>query len=78
MPVPFFTRLKAPNLNNVLFLSFVQLGGAGWKYNEKGQLLDPWGQPYVISQNNGQIVITSPGLDQYNKLSSFQKWMGGE
>jgi len=66
--------LKAPELNNASFVLTVNPEGSGWKYNNKGELLDPWGQPYVISQNNGQIVITSPGLDQYNKLSWFQKW----
>jgi len=70
--------LKVPSLNAVKFISIVKPEGFAWKYNNKGEVLDPWGQPFVISQNNGQITITSPGLDKYNKLSTFQKWWSNE
>jgi hypothetical protein len=76
---PFKEQLVAATpLDNRTYVSIVKPGGSIWKYNDKGEVLDPWGQPYVITQNNGQIIITSPGLDQYNKLSSFQKWWSNE
>jgi hypothetical protein len=66
--------LNISHVDNASFVSAIKPTGTIWKYNEKGEVLDPWGQPYVISKNNDQITITSPGLDQYNKLSSLQKW----
>ncbi|HUB66026.1 MAG TPA: hypothetical protein VL981_00915 [Candidatus Methylacidiphilales bacterium] len=62
------------SVDNASFVSAAKPKGEIWKYNDKGEVLDPWGQPCVISRNNDQIIIASPGLDRYNKLSSFQKW----
>ena len=70
--------LKAPELNNAVFISMAKPGGQLWKYNDKGEVLDPWGQPYVISRNGDQITITSPGLEKYKRLSWFQKWWSSE
>jgi len=70
--------LQMPQVNNALFVSATKLGGGLWRFNEKRELLDPWGEPYVIGRNNGRIIITSPGLDRYNKLSSFQKWWSND
>jgi hypothetical protein len=75
----FKTQLQqAPQLDNATFVSITKLDPSVYKRNDKGEVLDPWGQPYVISRSNGQITIASPGLDQYNKLSSFQKWWSNE
>ena|SRR5258707_15142750 len=70
--------LKMTSVDNASFVSATKPKGEIWKYNDKGELLDPWGKPYIISKNDEQIIITSPGLDQYNKLSSFQKWWSNE
>jgi hypothetical protein len=75
----FKTQLQqTPRLDNATFVSITQLDPSVYKRNDKGEVLDPWGLPYVISRNNGQITITSPGLEQYSKLSSFQKWWSNE
>jgi len=76
--------LKMPMIDNASFISTAKLRGASWtasgiwKYNDNGELLDPWGKPYIIGRSDNQITITSPGLDQYNKLSSFQRWWSNE
>jgi hypothetical protein len=69
---------QAPQLDNATFVAITKLDPSVYKRNQKGEVLDPWGQPYIISRNNGQITITSVGLDQYNKLSSLQKWWNNE
>jgi hypothetical protein len=70
--------LRVPHLDNATFVSITKLDGKVRRYSDKGEVLDPWGQPHVISRNGDQITITSPGLDQYNKLSPFQKWWSNE
>ena len=65
--------LQQSHLDNATFVSITKLDGTVWKYNDKKELLDPWKRPYVIRRDNDQIIITSPGLDQYNKLFWFQK-----
>lgn len=70
--------IQVPHLDNTTFVSITKLDPTVYPRNKKGEVLDPWGLPYVITRTNSQIIITSPGLDQYNKLSSFQKWLGSE
>jgi len=65
--------LKMDSLNNVAFVSTVKPGGSIWKYNDKGELLDPWGQPYIISKENSEISIISPGLERHKRLSWYKK-----
>jgi hypothetical protein len=48
------------------------------KFDANGQILDPWGEPYVIGQNNGRVTAASRRLEQFNKLSDFQKWWAYE
>jgi hypothetical protein len=67
-----------PNVDNASFVSVTKPRGEIWKYNDKGEVLDPWGQPYFIARDNGQITITSFGLDQYNKRFSFQNLWSNE
>jgi hypothetical protein len=76
--------LGISSLDNVSFVSTAKLTRALWvssqmcKYNSKGELLDPWGLPYIVRNDNSHIAITSPGLEQYNKKSSFQKYWSNE
>jgi len=75
----FQTQLQqAPQMDNATFVAITKLDPSVYKRNQKGEVLDPWGQPYVISRKEGQITITSPGLDHYNKLSSLQKWWSND
>jgi hypothetical protein len=75
---------KIISIDNASFVTVAKTTGAPWlrsqvwKYNSQGELLDPWGSPYLITRKQGQINIASHGLDQYNKLSDFQKWWSNE
>ena len=79
---------KKPDLsfkdNHDFFVYFEHIDPSfdkGVHTNSKDELLDPWGNPYIISLKDGHLIITSPGLEQYNKLpplSPFQKWWRSE
>jgi len=65
--------VRVPGLDNAIFVSTTQLYKDPRRFDERGEFLDPWGQPYVIRRDHGQIIITSRELDHYNQLSWFQK-----
>ena len=62
------TQIDNKNLVSVLGLS------GSVKFNDKGEALDPWGYPYVVSKVNNQIIVRSVGLKSHEKMSPFSKW----
>src|ERR1700733_7722994 len=52
--------LKTDNLNNSDFVKITVLTGSAFKFDEEGEVLDPWGKPYVVTKTNDKIIITSP------------------
>jgi hypothetical protein len=65
--------LKKSNLNNSIFVSVTRPAGSIWKFNERGEVLDPWGLPYSIVRQGNEIIISSPGLENHNKMPWFER-----
>jgi len=66
--------LSEEHLDNEDLVRITKLNqGADFRFNEKGEVLDPWGAPYVVTRSNDKITVKSRGVDRYNALSDFQK-----
>jgi len=68
--------LNLPQINNKTLVSAMGLNGSV-KFNDRGEALDPWGIPYLITKQNNQIIVRSIGLEKYEKMSPFFKWWNG-
>ena len=59
--------MKLDKVNNYEFVRKTGLTGSFFKF-KNGEVLDPWDKPFLINRKDGQIIVISPGFEEYKKL----------
>ncbi len=66
--------LKMTSVDNASFVSATKPKGEIWKYNDKGELLDPWGKPYIVTRTRPvQQALFVPEMVEQRVAQSTMK-----
>ena len=67
----FYEQISGKNKLNQSYVNDIHL-----RLSNSGSIIDPWGYSYDIKEEDGQISIISPGLENCNKMPWYRRELG--